>query len=190
MDAAAQLPPVENLWRFTEMGADLAIFSGGKGLCGPQSSGLVVGRKALIDAIAFHANPRMALGRPMKVGKEEIVGLLAAVKRYLALDHAAIMRAWEAQVQTVIAAFDGVPHVTARRNFPSEAGQPMPRAEIIFDEAGLGLTRDDILKRLRQGEPSIALAASGANGVFVNPQTLQPGQERIICERLREVLNV
>ena len=190
VDAAAQLPPVENLWRFTEMGADLAIFSGGKGLCGPQSSGLVVGRKALIEAIAFHANPRMAIGRPMKVGKEEIVGLMAAVKRYLALDHNAIMQAWEAQVQTVIAAFEGVPHVTARRSFPSEAGQPMPRAEIIFDEAGLGLTRDDILKRLRQGEPSIALAAAGAGGVFVNPQTLQPGQECIVCERLREILHV
>jgi L-seryl-tRNA(Ser) seleniumtransferase len=189
VDAAAQLPPVENLWRFTQMGADLAIFSGGKGLCGPQSSGLVVGRKALIEAVAFHANPRMALGRPMKVGKEEIVGLLAAVKRYLALDHAAIMRTWEAQVQTVIVAFDGVSGVTARRSFPSEAGQPMPRAEIIFDEAGLGLTRDEILKRLRQGEPSIALAAAGTNGVFVNPQTLQPGQERVVCERLRELIS-
>ena len=189
VDAAAQLPPVENLWHFTQMGADLAIFSGGKGLCGPQSSGLVVGRRALIDAIAFHANPRMALGRPMKVGKEEIVGLLAAVKRYLALDHAAIMRVWEDQVQTVIAAFDGVPHVTARRSFPSEAGQPMPRAEIIFDEAGLGFTRDDILKRLRQGEPCIALAAAGTSGIFVNPQTLQPGQERIVCERLLEVIS-
>ena len=99
------------------------------------------------------------------------------------------MQAWEAQVQTVIAAFDGMPHVTARRNFPSEAGQPMPRAEIIFDEAGLRLTRDDILKRLRQGEPSIALAAAGTDGVFVNPQTLQPGQERIVCERLLEVIS-
>jgi len=190
VDAAAQLPPVENLWRFTQMGADLALFSGGKGLCGPQSSGLVVGRKGLIDAIAFHANPRMALGRPMKVGKEEIAGLLAAVKRYLALDHDAIMRTWEAQVATVIAAFDGAPHVTARRAFPSEAGQPMPRAEIIFDAAKLGISRDDILKRLRGGEPSIALAAAGEHGVFVNPQTLEVGQERIICERLREVLNV
>ena len=65
----------------------------------------------------------------------------------------------------------------------------MPRAEIIFDEAALGLTRDDILQRLRQGEPSIALAAAGTSGVFVNPQTLQPGQERIICERLREIIS-
>ena len=124
-----------------------------------------------------------------KVGKEEIVGLLAAVQRYLALDHEAIMRVWEDQVQTVIAAFDGMPHVTARRNFPSEAGQPMPRAEIIFDEAGLGLTREEILKRLRQGEPCIALAAAGTNGVLVNPQTLGPGQERIVCERLLEVIS-
>lgn len=188
VDAAAQLPPVENLWRFTQMGADGAIFSGGKGLCGPQSSGLVVGRKALIEAIAFHANPRMALGRPMKVGKEEIVGLLAAVKWYLALDHAAIMRTWEAQVQAVVAAFDGAAGVIARRSFPSEAGQPMPRAEILFDEAALGLSRDEILKRLRQGEPSIALAAAGTNGVYVNPQTLQPGQERIICARLKCII--
>ena len=99
------------------------------------------------------------------------------------------MRTWEAQVKTVIAAFDGVPHVTACRSFPSEAGQPMPRAEIIFDEAGLGFTRDDILKRLRQGEPCIALAAAGTSGILVNPQTLQPGQERIVCERLLEVIS-
>jgi len=188
VDAAAQLPPVENLWRFTQMGADLVIFSGGKGLCGPQSSGLVVGREALIEAVAFHANPRMALGRPMKVGKEEIVGLLAAVKWYLGLDHAALMRHYEEQVQAVVAALAGVPHVIARRSFPSEAGQPMPRAEIVFDTEALGVTRDEILQRLRHGEPSIALAPAGVNGVFINPQTLQPGQERIICERLREIL--
>ena len=124
----------------------------------------------------------------MKVGKEEIAGLLAAVKRYLALDHTAIMCTWEEQVQIVIAAFKDVPGVTARRSFPSEAGQPMPRAEIIFDEAHLDLARDEILKRLRQGEPSIALAAAGTSGVFVNPQTLQPGEERIICDRLHQII--
>jgi D-glucosaminate-6-phosphate ammonia-lyase len=192
VDAAAQIPPAENLWRFTSpdsgMGADLAIFSGGKGLCGPQSSGLIVGRRALVEACAFHACPRMALGRTMKVGKEEIVGLMAAVKWYLGLDQAALMRSYEEQVQCVIDAFADVPHVTARRNFPSEAGQPMPRAELLLDEAALGITRDEVLDRLRRGEPAIWLAGSGANGLFVNPQTLQPGQERIICTRLREVL--
>ncbi|OQA40694.1 MAG: L-seryl-tRNA(Sec) selenium transferase [Chloroflexi bacterium ADurb.Bin325] len=194
VDAAAQIPPVENLWRFTSpeqgMGADLAIFSGGKGLCGPQSSGLIVGRRELVEACAFHACPRMALGRTMKVGKEEIVGLMAAVRWYLGLDHAALMRTYEEQVQYVIDAFAGQPHVTARRNFPSEAGQPMPRAELLLDEAALGVTRDAALDRLRRGEPAIALAAAGDRGLFINPQTLQPGQERIICARLREVLGI
>ena len=119
VDAAAQLPPVENLWRFTAMGADLVIFSGGKGLCGPQSSGLVLGRRDLIAACAFNACPRGYIGRPMKVGKEEIAGLLAAVRRYLDLDHAALIKTYEEQVAYVLAAFAGAAHVHARRGFPS-----------------------------------------------------------------------
>jgi D-glucosaminate-6-phosphate ammonia-lyase len=188
VDAAAQIPPVENLWRFTQMGADLALFSGGKGLCGPQSSGLVLGRKELIEAVAFNANPRISMGRPMKVGKEEIVGLMAAVKWYLGLDHAALMHTYEQQVGYVIDEVGCLPGVEVRRNFPSEAGQPMPRAEVVLDEAAVGMTRDQLLAALRAGEPSIALAAFGASGVFVNPQTLQPGQERIVVRRLRELL--
>ena len=90
VDAAAQLPPVENLWKFTQMGADAAIFSGGKDLRGPQSSGLVLGRQWLIDACARNGPPNHSIGRPMKVGKEEMLGLLAAVERYLALDHEAV----------------------------------------------------------------------------------------------------
>ena len=125
VDAAAQLPPVENLWNFTHMGADLALFSGGKGLCGPQSSGLILGRRDLIEACAFNACPRAFIGRPMKVGKEEIAGLMAAVRWYLDLDHAALMQTYEDQVGWIIAAFSGRPHVSARRSFPSEAGQPI-----------------------------------------------------------------
>ena len=149
VDAAAQIPPVENLWRFTDMGADLAIFSGGKGLCGPQSSGLVLGRKDLIEACAFNACPRAFIGRPMKVGKEELVGMMAAVKWYLGLDHEGLMARYEDQVQTSIAACADLPHTSAQRNFPSEAGQPMPRAEILFDEQGLGVTRDEVLALIR-----------------------------------------
>jgi L-seryl-tRNA(Ser) seleniumtransferase len=188
VDAAAQIPPVENLWRFTHMGADLALFSGGKGLCGPQSSGLILGRKDLIEACAFHACPRPFIGRPMKVGKEELAGMLAAVRWYLNLDHEGLMQLYEDQVQTVVAAFADLPHVRARRSFPSEAGQPMPRAEITFDEGGLGMTRKDILARLLDGDPGIALAPAGESGLYVNPQTLKPGQERIIVRRIKEIL--
>jgi L-seryl-tRNA(Ser) seleniumtransferase len=188
VDAAAQIPPVENLWRFTHMGADLALFSGGKGLCGPQSSGLVLGRRALVKACAFNACPRPYIGRPMKVGKEELVGLMTAVRRYLDLDHDALMATYERQVSAVIDAFARRSHVAARRSFPSEAGQPMPRAEIRFDEARLGITRDEILARLRAGQPSIALAPAGKSGVYVNPQTLELGQEAIIVARIEQIL--
>jgi uncharacterized pyridoxal phosphate-dependent enzyme len=188
VDAAAQIPPVENLWRFTHMGADLALFSGGKGLCGPQSSGLILGRQDLIEACAFNACPRAFIGRPMKVGKEELVGLMVAVRRYLDLDHEALMRTYEDQVRYAIDALSGVPHVSARRSFPSEAGQPMPRAEIVLDEGPLGLTRDDLLARLQAGSPSIALSPAGASGVYLNPQTLEPGQERIIVERIVDIM--
>jgi uncharacterized pyridoxal phosphate-dependent enzyme len=188
VDAAAQIPPVENLWRFTHMGADLAIFSGGKGLCGPQSSGLILGRKDLIEACAFHACPRPFVGRPMKVGKEELIGLMAAVRWYLDLDHQALMASYEEQVQYTIDAFCGHSGVAVRRNYPSEAGQPMPRAEIVFDEQVLGLTRDEILTQLRTGRPSIALAAAGKSGVYLNPQTLQSGEVETIVARIEEII--
>jgi L-seryl-tRNA(Ser) seleniumtransferase len=188
IDAAAQLPPVENLWRFTQMGADLVIFSGGKGLCGPQSSGLVLGRRDLIEACAFNACPRTYIGRPMKVGKEEMAGLLAAVRRYLNLDHAQEIRIYEEQVAFILAAFAGDTYVHARRGFPSEAGQPMPRAELFMDEQGLGISRDEILNRLYEGNPAVSLAPAGENGLFINPQTLQPGEEKTIVERIKEIL--
>ncbi len=188
VDAAAQIPPVENLWWFTHKGADLVIFSGGKGLRGPQSSGLILGRKDLVDACAFNACPRSFIGRPMKVGKEEIAGLLAAVKWYLSLDHERLMETYENQVKYVMDECSKLPHVSARRGFPSEAGQPMPRAEVMFDEQALGMTQGEVLTRLREGEPSIALGGAGSNGINVNPQTLEPGQEKIIVDRIKEII--
>ncbi len=188
VDAAAQVPPVDSLWYFTHAGADLALFSGGKGLRGPQSSGLILGRKDLIEACAFNASPRPFIGRPMKVGTEELVGLMTAVRLYLDLDHDALMQTYEDQVQTVIDAFTDHPHIKARRSFPSEAGQPMPRAEVIFDEQSLGISRDEILAQLRAGNPSIVVAAAGAHGVFINPQTLTLGQEMIIVGRIQQIV--
>ncbi|MGE5223719.1 MAG: aminotransferase class V-fold PLP-dependent enzyme [Omnitrophica WOR_2 bacterium] len=189
IDAAAQLPPVENLWRFTQQGADLVLFSGGKGLCGPQSSGLILGRADLIAACAFNACPRGFIGRPMKVGKEEIVGLMAAVRWYLDMDHARLMQAYEDQVSWIISAFAGRPYVTARRSFPNEAGQPMPRAELTFNEQAIGISRDEILRRLYCGSPAIHLAPGEKDGILINPQTLQPGQEKIVVERIEAVLD-
>ncbi|NBX47409.1 MAG: hypothetical protein EBT22_09525, partial [Chloroflexi bacterium] len=107
------------------LGADLAIFSGGKGLCGPQSAGLILGRRDLIDAVGRQGNPNALIGRPMKVGKEELCGMVAAVEWYLGLDHVALVRKYEADVKTIVDAVQGLPGVTAVRTWPNEAGQPL-----------------------------------------------------------------
>ena len=188
VDAAAQLPPPKNLWHFTQMGADLALFSGGKGLCGPQSSGLIVGKKSLIEAIAFNGPPHPFIGRGMKVGKEELVGLLAAVEWYLGQDHDKLQQSYEDQVTYYDEVFSDIQGVTVHRIFPSEAGQPMPRTEIRFDAEQLGITRNEILQQLAEGEPSIDIPGSGENGVIINGQTLMPGEVEIIAQRLKAIL--
>ena len=190
VDGAAQIPPKENLWKWTvDEGVDLALFSGGKGLRGPQSAGLALGKRNLIEAMRFNGPPHQFLGRPMKVGKEEMCGMLAAVRWYFEQDEAALLRLYEERVQYLIDALSNVRGVSARRSFPSEAGQPMPRTELIFDEATLGMTRDEILEKLLAGNPPILLADSDDRGVFINPQTLSEGQERTIAARLGEMLN-
>ncbi len=188
VDGAAQLPPLSNLWRFTEMGADLAVFSGGKDLRGPQSSGLMVGRRDLIEACALNGNPNHSIGRPMKVGKEEMVGLLAAVERYVNLDHEARDKHCEAVVATWNAALNKLPGVTAVRDFPNEAGQPMAWSLVTIDAAAAGISRDEVIAQLEAGNPIIAVARAGRDAIHLNPMTLEPDEERIVLDRLAQVL--
>jgi D-glucosaminate-6-phosphate ammonia-lyase len=189
VDAAAQLPPPENLWRFTrEAGADLAIFSGGKDLRGPQASGLIVGRVDLIEACRTNGAPNQHFGRPMKVGKEELAGLLAAVELYLAQDHTDRIAGYEAIVQFWVESLGDLPGVTARRAFPNEAGQPSPRALVVFDPAICGLTGAQVRQRLWEGDPRVAVAPAGEDGLYITPDTLEPGEEQLVAARVREAL--
>lgn len=188
VDAAAQLPPRSNLWDFTRRGADAALFSGGKGLRGPQSSGLILGRRDFVEACAFHGPPSAYIGRGMKVGKEELCGILAALRWYLNHDEEAELAFWETIVERVIAEVGSLPGVTARRIWPSEAGQPVPRAELTLDEAALGRTRDAVHAALLQGDPMVDLAAGPGTTLIVNPQTLYPEEIDPLIERLRTVL--
>lgn len=188
VDAAAQLPPRSNLWDFTRRGADAAVFSGGKGLRGPQTTGLILGRKELIDACAYHACPNPFIGRGMKVGKEELCGVLAAVRWYMEHDEDAENAFYESVVDQVIQLFAGNPGVTPRRVWPSEAGQPLARAGLALDEARLGKTRDQVLARLLAGDPAIALDSGAGAELIVNPQTLQESEVPILLRRLSEEL--
>ncbi len=123
VDAAAQIPPISNLWYFTrDLGADAAIFSGGKGLRGPQSSGLVVGRQEIIEGIRPNAAPNQSFGRPMKVGKEELAGLLTAVELALQQDESAVLAGYEASVQMWNDGLSDIPGVTARASLSQRGG--------------------------------------------------------------------
>jgi L-seryl-tRNA(Ser) seleniumtransferase len=188
VDAADQVPPVENLWKFTQMGADLAIFSGGKDLNGPQASGLVVGRKELIESIRVNGNPNASIGRPMKVGKEEMVGLLTAVKLYLNRDHEARASQDEEIVSGWCHALNQISGIQAERNVPNVAGQPWPRAKVVVDPAKTGLSRDEIILALRNGTPSIEVLPGASDVIYLNPMTLKEGEDQIVLDRLVEVL--
>lgn len=189
VDAAAQLPPVENLWRFTEMGASLSLFSGGKDLRGPQSSGLMLGRRDLINAIRPISNPNHGLGRPLKVGKEEMMGALAAVERYLLLDHAARERYCEETTQLFCAALNPLPGVRAQRAFPNEAGQPLPRCRVTIDCAVLDKGADELVADFLRHDPAIAVAPDSETSFYLNPMTLHPGEELIVRDACLKLLS-
>lgn len=186
VDAAAQLPPVDNLWRFTAAGAALAVFSGGKDLEGPQASGLLVGRRDLVEACRVNAPPHQRLARAMKVGREEIAGLLAAVERYLHLDHDARIAAWEATVALWVDALDAVPGVRAARRFPNEAGQPHPRALVTLEPGGW--TAPALRAALWEGNPRVAVALEGEDAISLSPDPLADGEADVVLRRLLALL--
>jgi uncharacterized pyridoxal phosphate-dependent enzyme len=188
VDAAAQIPPISSLWNYTrDAGADLVIVSGGKGLRGPQCSGLVLGAKNLVESCRANGNPNMSIGRGMKVGKEEMIGLLAAVEWYLEQDEAATMDWYESTVQRWIDGLAGIPGVAASRGYPNEAGQPFGRAMVRITTP-CRWTRDETVQKLWDGDPRVAVGVVGADAIALNPQTLDPGEYEIVLARLRALL--
>ena len=142
-DAAADVPPVDNLWKYTKMGFDLVAFSGGKGLRGPQSAGLLLGRKDLIAAARLNAPPNgNTIGRGLKVNKEEMLGMLAALERYLAKDHAAERREFDARAEAIRSGVAAVPGIKAEIFVP-EVANHVPHVRISWDAAAKGMTAAD-----------------------------------------------
>ena len=188
-DAAADVPPVSHLSEYNKMGFDLVAFSGGKGLRGPQCAGLLLGRKDLIEAALLNNNPNEdTIGRGMKVGKEEIVGMFAAVERYLKIDHDEEWKAWERKLGQIERMVSAVPGIRTERFVP-EVANHVPHLCVSWDEAALGLTRADCATQLEQGEPSIVcLVDDERKGVAVTPYMMQPVDELIVARRLRSIL--
>jgi len=185
-DAAADVPPVENLWKYTAMGFDLVAFSGGKGIRGPQSAGLLLGRKDLIEAARLSAPPNgNTVGRGMKVNKEEMISMLVALERFVKMDHAAEGKEFERRAELIRASATAVPGVKAEVFVPPVSNH-VPHIRISWaggDEAAAAA----VVKAMKDGEPSIAIR-NEKEALVVGVWMMQPGEDKVVARRLRQVL--
>jgi uncharacterized pyridoxal phosphate-dependent enzyme len=185
-DAAADVPPAARFSEYLRQGFDLVAFSGGKALRGPQGSGLLLGRPDLIAAGRRAISPHMGIGRGMKVGKEEIVGLLAAVERFVKLDHDAEWRVWEARVAEMIDLLAGIPGMNARRDVP-EIANHAPHLLLEWSRWHAAPPAEKVARLLRDGDPPIAVLAEGERGLRVAVWTLRDQEHRVVAEMIREI---
>jgi uncharacterized pyridoxal phosphate-dependent enzyme len=184
-DAAADTPPVSHLWDYANMGYDLITFSGGKAMRGPQCAGLLIGRKDLVGYALLNNSPHEdTLGRSQKVGKEEIVGMVKALELYLAQDHEALNKEWQARLERVSSQITRVPGVSTEFFMP-EVANHVPHMRIKLDPDRIKLTPQEVSKTLRKSKPAIVIAAGDENpGLAMNSFMLKPGEDKIVAEQL------
>jgi L-seryl-tRNA(Ser) seleniumtransferase len=199
-DAAADVPPISNLWNYTQMGFDLVTFSGGKGLRGPQCTGLLLGRKDLIEAAKENNSPfSNTVGRGMKVAKEEIVGLVAAVDWFLSQDDAAFEAEYQKRADLIAAKLKSLPTLKTQTFIP-EVANHVPHLLITYDRNRIRISAADVMEKLRTGTPRIELnpgtggapasagLPGGPNTIIVGVWMLQPGEDSIVAGRLYDTL--
>jgi L-seryl-tRNA(Ser) seleniumtransferase len=199
LDAAADMPPISNLWKYTGMGYDLVCFSGGKGIRGPQNAGLLLGRKHLIELAQDNDSPNSdAVGRGMKVAKEQIVGMVAAVDWLLAQSDEANEADYMRRAHTIMDLVKDVPTMQATV-FTPEIANRVPHLFLTYDPKVVGITPLEVQKRLRAGRPQIELNPatgtpgrfgphSNENSIVVGTWMLQPGEDEVVGRRLQAAL--
>ncbi|MBV8553049.1 MAG: selenocysteine synthase [Acidobacteriaceae bacterium] len=200
-DAAADVPPISNLWNYTQMGFDLVTFSGGKGIRGPQNAGLLLGRKDLIAAAAATNNPfDEGVGRGMKVAKEQIVGMIAAVDWFLSQSDEKMEAEFRARADRICAELKGIPTLQSKIVIPPVANH-VPHLLLQYDQQRVKIAPLEVAKQLRHGNPSIELnpstgrregsagLPSDENTIVVGVWMLEPGEDVIVGQRLHEVLS-
>jgi L-seryl-tRNA(Ser) seleniumtransferase len=186
VDAAAELPLKPN--PYLSRGADLVAYSGGKILRGPQCAGLLLGRKDLVRAAWINSAPHHAVGRGLKVGKEEIMGMLAAIEYWTARrDLQAEYRTWESWYQYISEQITRVPGVTTKMRPPAGAS-PFPVMEVAWDEERIGMTAGELGRMLLEGEPRIMSHAGGEGHSFIiRPVAMKPEHYKQVAVRLHEI---
>jgi hypothetical protein len=195
VDAAAQVPSVRSFHEYTRgAGAAAAIFSGGKGIAGPQTTGFVMGNTDIVAGVRAHASPNHGVGRGMKVGKEELAGALTALERTLAVNEMELLAHYEQVVENWIVELSDLatdanasaPLESIRRTYPSEAGQPHGRAELTTVVGGP--SGAELAARLWESNPRVAVLVTGPRSISLNPQPLQTGEEVAVLRVVRATL--
>lgn len=191
VDMASDLPPWEQLERFLKTGADLLVLSGGKAIGGPQSSGILLGRRDLIEAARMHAAPNDNIGRGMKVGKEEVIGLIVALEQYVKTDHTAETLRWNDRARRIVDRLQGIRGLRATYAV-NTAGYG--DADLAWDEREIALNRDSLRRALASGTPRVELEVivtqDGGTTVWhatARTRVLRDGEELLVAQRLREV---
>ncbi len=192
VDAASMLPPRENLTKFLRLGADLVSFSGGKGIRGPQSTGILAGRRDLVRAASLNASPNQALGRAAKTSKEEIAGLVKALELFMAEDEAAETKRYIDVCTTIVEALADIPGLRVVVEHDA-VNRVIPHAVVYFTPDWAGPSGHAVQVALAQGDPHIYVQQGAHQGgyfdeIAVDPINLQPGEEAIVAARLREEL--
>jgi len=192
IDAAADVPPVENLFKYQKMGFDLVTFSGGKMIRGPQSAGLLFGRKDLIEAAKLNNSPHEApIGRPMKVNKEEMFGMYAALKSYLERDHKKEWQDWLDRADRILSHIRTVPSVKGEIHVPKGPANVVPSLHVTWDQNQVKITPKEVYEALKSGTPSIVCSEGQNDGeelLSVGVVLLRPEQVVIVANRVKEVL--
>ncbi len=191
VDASAEVPPVDNLTKPIRLGADMVTFSGGKGICGPQNSGLLAGRADLIEAAYLNylmpGSPRVGIARPAKLSKETIVGLVTAIELFLETDHEAVWQGWKQRGQHILDRLNGIPGL--RLEMEESVNRQGPQPVVYFEADWDGPSPADVRAAMEAGDPPIHVGSGGygdeINVVMVN---VRPGEEEIIAERLHSAL--
>jgi L-seryl-tRNA(Ser) seleniumtransferase len=191
LDGAADVPPVERRSKYGRLGFNLVAFSGGKALRGPNNTGLLLGRKALVEAAKRNANPYCGTtGRMMEIGKEDMIALLAAVERYVRLDHKAEWREWERRIGVIEAALKHVPTLQCERIVPPIANH-VPHLILSWDEKRVKISRERLRRDLAAADPPILIgrvSGTGDKSILISVFALQEAGERVVAERLRGIL--
>jgi L-seryl-tRNA(Ser) seleniumtransferase len=196
VDAAAEIPPVENLTKFIRMGCDLVLYSTGKDIGAPSDTGIILGRRDLVRTCMrlgphnreiINSKARDYIGRPMKTSKEDILAVVAALGRYFRTDHARRHDRWENKIQYMVSQLSKCSDLKVNRALP-KYGHPrpvsIPRIELEFHN---GMTADEVSTRLRNGEPPI-FAYVMRNRLYLNPQCLCDGEEEVVVSRITDIL--